>query len=770
MIQRMAAHLVALVSLVVSSPAGDGVNPALATPRWLIDLARDAVTTGRGSADAAAVLQAQALYAAAVRLDAQQPDAYLGLYECAGLRDQPETAAAALDKLLNVDGTHELAFERWIDAGLSGAQTLELQRDWLEQTLQLRDFGDRRKALVHLRLAANALRRMAPDEARLQLDRAMAYDADQPDGLRMRVELLTTRAPPHVQVRTVLAALRTNPTRVEDAWLVATLLDAYGFTEQARRFFDYAVELVKLTHPGVALPADYQLDLARNRAGWGKLDEAETFCRAAIAADPAALHARLYLHWLLNKAGRIDEAAALAVQLRRTFNELGDPGRASVSELAQAAWFFCSIDPQPRPALRLAEEAARRAADDTFVQRVLGWAQALNGRTKEATATLAPLAAGDPLAAYQLARILLDAGDSTGAARVVAQIARLPAGGPAADLLASLGIPAAEVQSPQRRYPEVADALTDFDFSLLDFHRDPARFVAAEISVESDGLAPGEPWWFVLSLTNRGTFPVTLGPGFSVNPTFVLSVDVQGDRQRTYPGLFLLSLDRRRVLPPGESVRLRQTLNVGPLRRLSRLTPQQLMRVTVNAILDPQQASDGSWSPSAFGQRLAPLVFNRLPLRAAEIPSLIEAAKSTAPAERFRAIEVLADVLGESQRAAAKRLAYEPEAVPAERIAAVLLTALQSDDAQERARTLDALLVTGLDQRMLDAVRRCLKNKHWLVRMLAIRLLAEREGAAVERTVAALGRDDPDELVRDVCAAYLRRWQSPSASQPSISR
>lgn len=757
---------VAAATSAAAPASDDAVNPALSTPRFLIDLARDAATPGRGPADKTAVLVARTLYAGAARLDPQLPDAFLGLYECESLRGRPESAAAALDSLLNVDSSHSLAFERWIDAGLAGAQTLELQRDWLTRILKERDLGDRRKAVAHLRLAANALRRMEPDEARLQLDRAMACDPDQPDGLRLRVQLLTSRAPAHVQVRTVLAALRTNPERIEDAWLAGNILDAYGFNEQAARFFDHALETLKLLHPGAALPTDYQLDLARNRAALGRLDEAEALCRAAIAADPAATHARLQLHWLLNKAGKIDEAGALAVQLRRSFAELMESDRGSAPDLAQAAWYFASIDPQPALAMRFAEAAVRLAPEDAFARRTLGWAQALNGRTSEAVATLAPLAGDDPLAAYQLARIRLDAGDAAAAQRIVSQVNRLPAFGQASDLLASLGLPGAQPQPAQRRYPEVADALTDFDASVLEFHREPKRFLSAELKLENTALAAGEPWWAVLALTNRGSFPITLGPGWMVNPTVVLSFEVAGDRQRAFPGLFLLSLDRVRVLQPGESVRLRQTLNIGPLRRLSRLAPQQLLRISVSAILDPQQLPDGSWAPSPTGQRLPAVAFNRLPVRAAEVPALIDAARSADAPERFRALEVLADLLGESQRAAMKRLSYEPESVPDRQIADLLAAALQSEDAQERARALDALMVVGLEQGTLDAARRCLKNKHWLVRLMAVRLLAEREGPAFSRSASILSREDADDLVRDACAAYLLRWQSPPASQP----
>jgi hypothetical protein len=117
--------------------------------------------------------------------------------------------------------------------------------------------------------------------------------------------------------------------------------------------------------------------------------------------------------------------------------------------VAHAAWFYCRLDPDAHRALALATAAAARAPHDPYVMRVLGWAEALGGDANAAIATLRPLADTDVYAAYQLAKLLRESGnatgapgDTTGAAAAAAAVLDpwhdRPVYGPAADLLAEL--------------------------------------------------------------------------------------------------------------------------------------------------------------------------------------------------------------------------------------------------------------------------------------------------------------------------------------------
>ena len=130
-----------------------------------------------------------------------------------------------------------------------------------------------------------------------------------------------------------------------------------------------------------------------------------------------------------------------------------------------------------------------------------------------------------------------------------------------------------------------------------------------------------------------------------------------------------------------------------------------------------------------------------------------------------RAIEVVAELLSERQRAELKRLNYEPGPVPADKLRTALLDLLGSDSWELRVRVLNALQLAGLDRGMTEAVERCLTHPHWLVRMMAVRLLA-RQGRPFAERAQSIADHDEDDLVRALAASYLERWATPT-TEPS---
>jgi hypothetical protein len=312
--------------------------------------------------------------------------------------------------------------------------------------------------------------------------------------------------------------------------------------------------------------------------------------------------------------------------------------------------------------------------------------------------------------------------------------------------------------------------LADFDRRVLEFHKDPARYLSARIKLDDPSPAPGEPWWGVFSLSNRGDFPISLGTDGMVNPVFLLSFRVEGDQPREYPYLMTVSIDHARVIRPQETLRVRRTLDIGPLRRLSRQTPQHLQSVYVSAILDPQRSPDGQWQASGTGQTLRPVPFVRIPANTHPEAwhARFEALTRDPAPVRFRALEVMGQLLGEHQRirqrrAGDKPLPYSPQAIPAERVQRALLNALGSESWEMRVRALDALHAAGLDRALVEAARECLKHPHWSVRMMAVRLLARLGKAGFAETAERIAAEDQDELVRDMARSYMTRWSDTTA-------
>ncbi len=786
-----------LLGLALTVPCVDARVPSRTTGQWLLDLARDQGLRARTAPTEADLLYIETLLRAAIRVQPDLFEAHYLRFELAELRGDHEIARQELERLFLLDPGHDGVAARHMRMGLAGQQTTERRERFLLGIIGDTAQSAHTKALACVHLADIAARRFESERVEEWLSRATELEPDSPDAAMSRFESLAETATPEQRAATALALLRLNPLHVEAAWEVGLVCDRAGLVDAAGEFFTYALEVFRAGNPRAQVPSGNLLDLAHNLIARGLIEDATGAIQQAVAADPERVEAALLLHWLFTKQNRVEAASALRETLSTRFAKLHDPTRWPINEVAQAAWYYCHLDPQPHRALALAEAAATRAPRDPFVQRVLGWAQAANLDAPAALTTLEPLSGDDPYAAYQVVKLLRAAGEESRAEAVLREYDGRRIIGPALDLLNELRFGAtttmpttapttlpttqattAPSPSPEE-VPTTAPAspsaaalnklLARFDRNVLEFHRNPSRFLQAAVRIDPPSLRPGEPWWVEIALKNRATFPITLGPDWAVNPVFVLSFKVEGDRQREYPDLLTVTLERKAVLKPGESMRLRQTIDIGPLRRIARYTPQQLQNFTVSAMLAPIRTPDGRWQPDVGGQVLKPAYFNRRPQPTSvdALNAIFGALSDTDNPSRFRAVAVVAELLGERQRAARGKLNYTPERIPFARMRRMLIGALQSESWELRARSLDALHVMGLDAQLLHVAEENLSHEHWLVRLMAMRLLA-RQGAGFSNGAAKLVADDEDELVRDLARSYLARWReaAPADKEP----
>ena len=746
-----------------------GRNDTLTTAELLVDLARDHGLNCRGKQTPADAEQIRTLLRAAIRLDPRMTAAYGWLYELAALRGDEREAEEMITALVAADRSNAGAYARWLEAGLGAKQTVEQRVEWLRGLLEDQARPADVRSMIHVHLVRLALARLNRAEADAHLAKAIALDPGNPEALALQLELLSTDAPVAVRLEAALRFLEASPFHVDAAWQVALILDGMGLHADADRLFQHAREIHERVSGDAPVPGAYRLQLARHYVALGQLDQAAEELEAAITSDSkVSAEGAIFYYWILSQQGRQMEAERARRQLARHFAGMREPAQWPINELAQGAWYYCTLDPQPQRALMLAEAVAARAPEDVFVRRVLGWAQVANFQTVDAIQTLLPIAGEDPYAAYQLAVFALERDDQAAAKRIIQDLEFVPPPGPARARLEELGFNTPT--SPPS--PQVAVALASFNLAVLEFHRDPSRFLEAKVEPLGRSPAAGQPWRVEFSLTNRANFPITLGSDAMVNPVFLVSFELEGDRRREFPNLLSVPIDRVRVLAPGATVSVRRTVDVGPVRRVSRRTPQRAQRVTLNVLLDPLQVAGAadSWQPSLGGQALRPMYLNRVPITARReaLRALLQALSGESDRARFLAVEQLAELLGEKQRADLGRVTYQPEPIPVRRVQQALVSALGAESWELRVRTLDAIQLIGFDARTLSAVEACLDHPHWLVRLMAVRLLGERQGRPAGARLGKLAQGDEDGLVRDMAASYLGAWESaPAASQPA---
>ncbi len=549
------------VLLVVNAPAQTG---ALSTSQLLVDLARDQGLSVRARPTDADERLIRALLSAALRLEPSNVSALEWANDLALSGGDRASALKYLESLALSDPKNDAAFAQLLHAGHSDAQSVEQRRTWLNE---LKPESPHRKALVALSLAELALAQMDRAECQRQVAQAREIWSAVPGAADLELAALPRDADPVEHLRVRLAQLRERPSDVELAWDVARALDALGLPNEATVFYEHAQRVHDSAQADRGLPTEQLLDLSLHSLRLDRPTAALEYARQAQEHDSFSLAPAFLLHWLLMQNNRENEAQTLKDAVAKRVAELRDPDGSPPFVVAEAAWFLCRIEQDGPGALKLAESAAKRAPGDPFVRRVLGFAQADAGQPDAAQQTLEPLADDDAYAAGKLAQLALARQDGESAKKFLTGLKSTPAPGPTAAYFAEIckqAGQAAVANAPAGR--EGHRLVQAFDTGVLDSAAKLDQSLLAEMDAPAS-FDPGEPWWVTFRLTNRGQHAIALGAGAAVNPVFLVSATVEEDSPREYPYLFTVNLDSRLVLEPGESLAVRRTVDVGPLRR-----------------------------------------------------------------------------------------------------------------------------------------------------------------------------------------------------------
>lgn len=767
--RRTSGILVALGCLVgVVRTTADAATPDPAAAKWLVDRARGYEC---GIGDNPSVGDARVLLVwmrAASRVAPSLPDAWIGqynLYKLLGREDDAHEALAEYCKLVPDDEPRQLtylseAFSRLQSAekriafcedylgqgGLTPAVASEFER-WLAETY--RGVGDLALAKKH----AEAAIRVCP----------LNFGAHQ-----MGIDLRLTSPTPGQQAALLLSSIAATGGRDADQlWALAGLLDSLSLHERAGQWYSAALAAFGRARPGLPPPAELLLDMARSARDAGQPKQAAEYCRQTLQADPDSYHAMLLLAKCIRAGG--DEVAA-DEQLARTAAWLADAAeevRKSGDALGAAwiSWFHIEHQPDTAQALEFAEIARAAAPDDHEVALVYGLALLKAGKLEEARLALAPLADGpdgDQLAAWGLARTLLQLGDQQAALEAARDAEQLRRSGMAyewtVELLRELG--AAPLPMPDRS--KVTDTLDAFNRDVLDFAAHPERYVSLTAEFVDPAPTFGRRWLCRFTFSNKATFPVTMGSGQMVGGQVLIFARPEIAAVPPVEGYIAVPINRRHILPPGQSIVVEETLDVGPVAVLAASRAQRQVPVSFAAILDPVRAADGGWV-SAFGSELtATARLVRQPVRYAPdaMKGLVRRAREGSASDKVVAMRTVVGLLDERLAVMRQAPDYQPARVDRNWLQAMLAAGQSAPDPIVRAGVLDAVTHLPFDAQRVQSLAPMLADPDWLVRMSAVQVLATRQGPSFRPVAERLAQSDPDELVRELARLHVDGWQA----------
>jgi len=748
------------VTLVVCGLLPASPSRAESPGKWLVDLARhDAALRQAAPTDADAV-HVLTLMQAAARVEPALPEAYYWQYDLLSRLNRHARALDALDNYVRLQPDDLVARLRWIELRIEQAQTAEDRINFCCNLLERDDLPALVRSDLHRHLAVLAYGRGEDQVADQHLELAVKLCPHNIAAARLAVEMGRQNGKAIAQVRMILSLIAASPARLDLLWQLGQLLDDLSLHTQARSWYEHALAMHRRSHPDSPPPAPHLFDLARGLADGGELRKAVEVCEQAIEADPPYTRARLLLWHVASKLGQDD----LARQQLDAVDQQYQQRHAAVVQqrdwraAARMAWFYAIYRPQPERAMQLAALAAAASQSHPEAMRAMGFAALAADDFDKAVEVLKPMAETDQTAALGLARAYLGKGQKTDALAVLDRAAKMRYSGLIFEQIADLLTQNQQPVPPPPDRSDVVKLLSEFDRRVLEFAEDPDKFI--ELTVRpADDLASvplSGPWLMRFELRNIGQVPVTLGADLMVNPEVLVSIVDQADRERRFDNACVVWLNRTPLLLPDQSVVVTQSIDVGPIRVISRRSPQLEHHLDVEAIVCPTQTQEGSWVCDVGGVRAQPLRLVRPHLTASpeQVDALI-AATTMGPLDlRCRAVDSLGSLLAEAQLLSAAAIEYGAMPVDVESIRNTLQVRLMDDEPLIRARVLSALHVARLDDELVRLAGRALSDSHWLVRMMAVRLLADKHKSKFAPVVDTLMDADADPLVRQLCRTY----------------
>ncbi len=745
--------------------------PALGGPvstgKWLVDLGRDYPLLPQSSVTDTDAEITLLFMQAASRVEPQLAEAYLWTYDMLSALGREADARKALAEYLARQPDDVAAHLNNIESTARSLQTAEERAQLYLAYLKRPDLPGPVSSDLHRRLAefywnrgdneraeAEALTALREYEQNLAAGEMLDQIRHAPDTAAGRIERL-------------LGVMRVSPANAAVARQLGDELSALRMPREADRWYRHAIRMHELA---ANQPPD---DLLVARSGAlldsGQIEEARVQAEKALEREIGNIPARLVLARIAGRrgdsAGAREQLANATESWKNTLSSAG--GRLDGRIMAEMAWHLALYGPLPAEAEAVARSALTEDPTSTVALRALGSSLRRKDQFKEAIEALEPIAGRDVWAAIELARALQASGRAEEAGVRLRSAGTQPAIGEQREAITQLAtewkLPAPQTQPAAQPIKVMLDA---FPVEILNYPEHPDRYLSLELSVPAAEIPPAEPWLCTVRLKNTGPFPIVFGPDGMLVPELLCSIQTIGDDKRGSGPTIRILLNGRMQLKPGATMETTQTIDIGPIRSSMIGTPQVTHDVEVTAALSPVRllSAEGQemWAPGVGGLLAKPLKFQRVAITAMpdEVRKLIARSSNGQLDERITALELLAMLLAEHQHIAGGRLNYSTHRIDAEAVQAAILDRAGDPDWQVRARLAECMRWFLLDKTATQVSTRLLADRHWLVRGLTLRMLADQYRKKPQTVLPVLKRfaaADPDEWVRAMGTALSVR-------------
>ncbi|MBN2559466.1 MAG: tetratricopeptide repeat protein [Phycisphaerae bacterium] len=755
------------------------------TATWLVNLARhQGHLVGRSDPHSAS-LHVLALLEAATDVSPDCSEAYYWLYDLYHRMGQTDAARAALSEYVRLTPGDDAARIRLLEIELADRQTAEARAEYVKSNLKCSPLSRTYESELHRWLANYYFERRENDFAAQEVEHALRLNPMNVAARQLAYEMFGETEPALQRVEMALQLIAMNPTQANLVWDLAEFLDRLSLHTYAQEWYNRAIDIHRRAGAGT-IPPEFWHKLAMSYMCSGDFERAKATADEAVNVASSFYAARLLRANAEKELGLTEAAEADLRFVSKAYEARIDEVVADhlTDEAADLAWFFCYHQPDKDRALTLSKIAMEDANPSELACLAHGYALHLNGQTDEAIAVLDPLSSVDQLAALELAKAQIERGNKAQAITILHKAATIQYSGIAYGLIRGLLAKHGETAPQAPLHTKVIAALDRFERDVFDFHKRPGDFLKFSLrfadaptaqtgsslpsaipepqstspNSQSTTMPPVGPLDVVFRLENVGPFVITLGEGFMSRPLIAVSARVGGDGDGgvAFDGYLQVLMNSHPVLPPGDAVEKTIAIDVGPIREHLIRTITQSLSIEVTATFDPVYI-DGELTAGMGSITAGPIKIERrgIATTAEAITTLLSQANSTDAGERATVAELLGALRADAE--------YNPsgsdvENLPIDAINTALATLLSDHDWHVRARAMVAVGWSELDPRITNAAASGVRaDAPPVVKMLAIRLFAQKHGEKFVQVLKQLSKTDPNQCVRTMAESYLPR-------------
>jgi len=638
------------------------------------------------------------------------------------------------------------------------------QRETLLRRL-LQDIGESNSSVSsELATVLGLLFAEKADNANATRALATAYTYDRYNQLAFEklVELAPDQISPVLNLEYLRLKLRKNPLDLGTALALAQYAQKIQLYELAVGSYQYCTDLFQFLYPGQDVPAAIYIDWMTScynvpRGQLKCLQLAEQFRGSSELANVKQGRFDLQMEVLTAKAAAKTGDTETAGRLLETAEQKAIQSAGQSTDYATLAWFYCFVRKNSEQALDWANKACAAEPNSPITAGLFACALVDNNQLDAAK----PLLENFPqtqFADFAKAKLQLAKGQKQSAVESLrAAIDKDP------------GSIAAE-QALMLLAEQKADYIPIYDTNVImvtvkqtvgeqiipQFAR-PDRILSFQLSVRGNRFAYGSDFTGAISITNNWYEPLVIAENGLCRGRILIDADVTGDINQRFEKL--VSTTTRPALPiePGHSVLVPVRLYSGPLKQLLLSHPQASLKIRFTAYMDPVVTTDGNMVSAIPGIMPAAVEIERPRVEITQdyLQNRFNSLPQGKQSPKIKAAQLFAGLLMENRQTANHGESYKLTSTDRmnSMLESALVQSLTDSDWIVRTHNIAAIAELPLNYELTSAVAQGLNDQHWPARMMAVWLLAQKQGYNFAKVLDHTAQYDNSEFVRNMAVA-----------------